>query len=68
MGIDKNRESWRENKTNGGGIFAKSFISTPIFKTLGRELIDSELVESRKKTGIFVNMSLFDTVIFDDVL
>lgn len=40
----------------GGGIFAKSFISTPIFKTLGRELIDSELVESRKKTGIFVNM------------
>lgn len=57
-----------ENKTNGGGIFAKSFIPTPIFKTLGRELIDSELVESRKKTGIFVNMSLFDTVIFDDVL
>lgn len=51
------------------GDFCKKFSSpTPIFKTLGRELIDSELVESRKKTGIFVNMSLFDTVIFDDVL
>ena len=54
MGSDKNRESWgREIKQMGGGIFAKSFIPTPIFKTLGRELIDSELVESRKKNGNF---------------
>ena len=37
----------------GGGIFAKSFLLPPIFKTLGRELIDSELVESRKNDRNF---------------